>query len=97
MASSSFPVSSIRTLLYTIGNQALLLCLWLLSTPHFYTVLIQAVNLTCSTSLPNFIPGGAVSKPLTSEGPAAWICPNPLEEGLPKLWPHASLPPGTFL
>ena len=36
-----------------------LLCLQLSSTPHFYTVLNQAISLPGGTSLPNFISDGA--------------------------------------
>ena len=42
------------------SNQAPLLCLQLPSTPHFYTVCIQAVSLLGSTSLLNYIADGAV-------------------------------------
>ncbi|XP_029782895.1 keratin, type I cuticular Ha3-I-like [Suricata suricatta] len=39
----------------------------------------------------------SVSKPITSEGSAAWTCSNPLEKGLKEQWLGASLPPGNFL
>ena len=38
MASLSYPVSSIRTLLSRISNRTPILCFWLVSTPRFYTV-----------------------------------------------------------
>ena len=53
MASPSYSVSSIWTLFSPISNCAPVLCLQLLSTPHFYTVRDQAPG---STSLLNFVP-----------------------------------------
>ena len=44
------------------------------------------------TSFLNFISDEAVSKPLTSEGPGAWNCSDPLGEGLVEQWPDVGLP-----
>ena len=57
MASLSYPVSSIRTLFSWICNHAPFLCLWLKSTPRFYTVCDQALG---STSLLSFISYAAI-------------------------------------
>ena len=68
MASPSYTISSIRTLLSLTSYWTPLLYLWLLSTPDFYTVHDQAIKLPGSTSLLTYISDGAVSHPLTSEG-----------------------------
>ena len=52
MVSPSYPVSSIGTLFSLISNHSPILCLWLLSTPQFYTVHDQGPG---STSLLSFI------------------------------------------
>ena len=57
MVSPSYPVSSIGTLFSLISNHSPILCLWLLSTPQFYTVHDQGPG---STSLLNFISDSAV-------------------------------------
>ena len=80
----SYPIFSIRNLVLPTGNQAPLLCLWLPYSPCFYSVHDQAISLPGDTSLPGFISDGAVSKPLTFEGPAAFTPSDPLEEGLAK-------------
>ena len=62
MVSPSYPVSSIRTLFSPISSRSPVLCLWLQSTPHFYTVGDQALS---STSFLSFISDVAVfPKPL---------------------------------
>ena len=57
MASPSYPVSSIGTLFSPISNRASVLCLQLLSTPHFFTVRDQTPG---TTSLPSFVSDVAV-------------------------------------
>ena len=81
MASPSYPVSSIRTLLSSTRSLAPLLFLWLLFTPLFYTVRDEPISLPGGMSLLSFISNGAVSKPLTSEGPAVLTCSDPLGGG----------------
>ena len=60
MASPRYPVSSISTLFSLTSSRPPILCLWLPSTPRFYPVRDQAVNLPGSTSLLSFISDAAV-------------------------------------
>ena len=60
VASPSYPVSSIGTLFSPISNCAPVLCLWLLPTPHFYTVCDLAVRLPDDTSFLSFISDATV-------------------------------------
>ena len=57
MASPGYRVSSIGTLFSLISNPAPVLCLQLLSTPHFYSVCDQAPSIT---SLLSFVSDAAV-------------------------------------
>ena len=57
MVSPSYPVSSIRTLFSLISSRSPVLCLWLQSTPRFYTVRDQAPG---STSLLSFVSDAAI-------------------------------------
>ena len=58
MTSPSFPFFCLRTLCSSTLHQAALLCLQLLSSPHFYTATKLSVCL--AAPLPNFISDGAV-------------------------------------
>ena len=67
-------------------KQATIPCLRILSTPHFYTVCVQAVSLP-DTSLPNFISDGTVF-PNPSLLRTLWLGPAP------TLWERVSLSNG---
>ena len=60
MASPTYPVSSVGALFSPTSNCAPLLCLWLPSTPRFYTIRDQAVSLPGGTFLLSFISDAAV-------------------------------------
>ena len=60
MASPSYPVSSMGTLFSSISNRVPVFCLWLPSTPYFYTVCDQAIRLPGNTSLLSFKSDAAV-------------------------------------
>ena len=60
MTSPSYPFFSILSLFSLISSCAHVLCLQLLSTLHFYTVLDQAIRLPDGTSLLSFISDGAM-------------------------------------
>ena len=83
MVSPRYPVSSIRTLFSLISNHAPVLCLWLPSTPCFYTVRDQAPG---RTSLLSFVSDAAVSPgPLLLRDCGFYpFCPSP--EGLTEHW-----------
>ena len=73
MASPSYPVSSIRTLFSRISNHAPVLCLQLLSTPHFFGVHDQAPGSAC---VPNFVSDVAVFPFLLKDYGFDPFCPS---------------------
>ena len=96
MALPSSLVSCTGTLCSLACHQAPLFCLRPLSTPCRYPVPVQAIYLGV-TFLHIFISNGAVSKPYTSETPAAQTHTNCLGEVLAEQWPGAGLPQKTFM
>ena len=86
MASPTYPVSSIGTLLSPISNCTPVLCLQLPSTPSFYTACDQAPG---STSLLSFVSDAAVFPDLLVLRDCGfdWFCPS--AEGLTMQWPGA--------
>ena len=75
-------------------SQVLLLCLWLPSTPRFYTLCDQDISLPGGTSLLSFISDGAVfpnSLLLRSFDPFRYS-----GGGFCERWPGAGPPPGMF-
>ena len=75
MASSSYPVSSIKTLFSLISNCAPILRLWLSSIPRFHTVNDQGPG---STSLPSLVSDMAAfpSPPLLRDCGFDPLCPS---------------------
>ena len=93
MVLPSFPVLSTRTL---CSHQPAI------EHPSFalvsvHSLLLHSLHPSCQTSRQHLPPKfdlkwGCVSKPLTSEGPATWTFPHPLEEGLAGQWPMPACP-----
>ena len=94
--SPSYPVSSIGTLFSRVSNHALVLCLWLLSTPCFYTVGDQAVRLPGGTSLLSFISHSAVFPNPSLLRDCGFVPLRPSGGGSHQAMAGCWLHPGTF-